>query len=49
MAIGDKRGVSPIISGGAWITGFYQLALDPTDPYPAGYRLADTWPRAGEG
>jgi proline racemase len=42
--VGDKDAVSPIISGRAWITGTHQLMLDPTDPWPEGYRVADTWP-----
>ncbi|MGN6538269.1 MAG: proline racemase family protein, partial [Mesorhizobium sp.] len=33
------------ISGRAWITGTHQVMLDPGDPWPAGYRLADTWPK----
>lgn len=45
--VGEKPGIVPIVSGRAWITGTYQLMLDPSDPYPAGYRLADTWPGAG--
>ncbi len=44
VIIGGKKGISPIISGQAWITGTHQHMLDPTDPYPAGYRLSDTWP-----
>jgi proline racemase len=42
--IGDHPAVIPVISGQGWITGTHQHMLDPTDPYPAGYRLADTWP-----
>ena len=30
-------------SGRAWISGTYQLLLDPDDPWPEGYRLSDTW------
>ena len=26
------------------ITGTYEYILDPSDPWPQGYRLADTWP-----
>jgi proline racemase len=37
--------IVPVISGTAWITGTHQHTLDPTDPYPQGYRLADTWPQ----
>ena len=42
--VGDKPAVIPLITGRAWITGTYQLTLDPKDPWPGGYRLADTWP-----
>jgi trans-L-3-hydroxyproline dehydratase len=44
LKIGGKPCISPILSGTAWITGVHQHMLDPSDPYPAGYRLADTWP-----
>jgi trans-L-3-hydroxyproline dehydratase len=44
LTVGGKPAVSPIISGSAWITGLHQLMLDPSDPYPSGYRLSDTWP-----
>ena len=27
----------PAIAGQAWITGFYQMGMDPTDPYPQGF------------
>jgi len=46
LTVGGKPAVSPIISGSAWITGLHQLMLDPSDPYPLGYRLSDTWPTA---
>lgn len=42
--VGDARAIRPITSGTAWITGVHQHMLDPTDPFPAGYRLSDTWP-----
>ena len=45
--VGDKPAIRPIISGRAWITGTHQLMLDPGDPWPAGYRLSDTWPKIG--
>lgn len=44
VMIGSKRGIRPTVSGRAWITGRRQLTLDPSDPWPAGYRLSDTWP-----
>lgn len=45
VGIGDRRGIVPVISGRAWITGTRQEMLDPSDPWPEGYRLSDTWPR----
>jgi proline racemase len=43
--IGGRPAIIPSISGRAWITGTRQEMLDPDDPWPAGYRLSDTWPR----
>jgi len=34
----------PAIRGSAWITGTTQLFVDPSDPFPEGYLLSDTWP-----
>jgi proline racemase len=45
--IGGRPAIIPSISGQAWITGTHQHLLDPTDPWPEGYRLSDTWPRMG--
>lgn len=42
--VGDKPAIIPTISGRAWITGTAELTLDPGDPWPEGYRVADTWP-----
>jgi proline racemase len=42
--IEGRPAIIPVISGQAWITGTHQHMLDPSDPYPAGYRLSDTWP-----
>jgi proline racemase len=44
VRVGDRAGILPTISGRAWITGTHQHMLDPSDPWPAGYRLSDTWP-----
>lgn len=44
---GERRAVIPTITGRAWITGIHQHLLDPNDPWPEGYRLADTWPGGG--
>ena len=35
--------VVPEISGRAWLTGISYYGVDPEDPFPHGYRLADTW------
>ena len=43
--VGSRPAIIPSISGRAWITGTRQDMLDPDDPWPAGYRLSDTWPR----
>jgi proline racemase len=37
--------IIPAISGRAWITGVHQHMLDPSDPWPQGYRMTDTWPK----
>ncbi len=42
--VGEIGAIVPTVSGRAWITGTHQLMLDPSDPWPEGYRLADTWP-----
>jgi proline racemase len=42
--VGNRDAILPSIRGRAWITGTHQIMLDPDDPWPAGYRVADTWP-----
>ena len=39
-----RKAIIPSVTGSAWITGRRELTLDPDDPWPAGYRLSDTWP-----
>ncbi|EJT02406.1 proline racemase family protein [Rhizobium sp. CCGE 510] len=41
--VGRYNAVIPAIAGQAWITGFYQMGMDPTDPYQQGFTVADTW------
>lgn len=41
--VGSYDAVVPAIAGQAWIYGFSQLVLDPSDPYPNGHALSDTW------
>jgi len=42
--VGDRAAIVPAIRGSAWITGVTQVVVDPTDPFPEGYLLSDTWP-----
>jgi proline racemase len=47
-SVGAHRAIVPAIRGSAWITGVSQLLVDPSDPFPEGYVLTDTWPGADE-
>jgi proline racemase len=40
---GGRPAIVPSIKGRAWITGMMTYLLDPTDPFPEGYVVADTW------
>ncbi|TRX73461.1 trans-3-hydroxy-L-proline dehydratase [Pseudomonas mangiferae] len=42
--VAGRAAIYPCLSGRAWITGTHQHLLDPSDPWPTGYRLSDTWP-----
>ncbi|MEO5704893.1 MAG: proline racemase family protein [Candidatus Limnocylindrales bacterium] len=42
--LAGTRAIVPAIRGTAWITGVTNVLLDPTDPFPEGYLLSDTWP-----
>ncbi|WP_395405545.1 proline racemase family protein (plasmid) [Arthrobacter sp. UC242_113] len=41
--VGDYNAVIPTVAGTAWITGVYQMGMDPSDPFPQGFTLGDTW------
>jgi proline racemase len=41
--VGNHLAVIPRISGRAWIYAIEQMGVDPTDPYPFGYTMSDTW------
>jgi len=43
--VGGRAAILPSLAGRAWITGTHQIMVDPSDPWPHGYRLSDTWPR----
>ena len=41
--VGDQPAVTTRMTGRAWIYGIHQLGRDPSDPFPEGFTLADTW------
>ena len=43
--IAGRPAIVPSITGRAWITGRSTLLVDPDDPWPHGYKIADTWPK----
>jgi proline racemase len=45
--VGDRDAIVPAIRGSAWITGIWQVFVDPADPFPEGYVLPDTWGVSG--
>ncbi len=44
--VGGYDAIIPSVTGRAWITHISQHGLDPSDPFPEGYTVADTWLRA---
>jgi proline racemase len=45
--VGEQAAIVPAIRGSAWITGITQVLIDPSDPFPEGYVLSDTWGVSG--
>jgi proline racemase len=45
-SVDGKPAIIPEITGRAWISGQSTLLLDPDDPWPAGYKVSDTWPNS---
>ena len=41
--IAGKPGIIPRVSGRGWIHGVHQIGVDPSDPFPLGYKVADCW------
>jgi proline racemase len=41
--VAGRPGILPRVSGRGWIHGIHQIGVDPTDPYPQGYMVADCW------
>ena len=44
--VGGRPAILPTVRGQAWITGFHNYVVDPSDPFPQGYLVADTWGRS---
>ena len=42
-AVGPYMGIQSSLSGQGWITGKADFVLDPSDPFPEGYRVGDLW------
>ncbi|KAM0425931.1 hypothetical protein ACHAPT_008869 [Fusarium lateritium] len=45
--VGERQAVLPTIQGRAWISSYKQIVLDPTDPFPEGFRVGDQWHVSG--
>jgi len=41
--VGPYKATRNRVSGQAWIYGISQISLDPSDPFPSGFTLSDTW------
>jgi proline racemase len=41
--VGPYKATRNRVSGRGWIYGISQIGLDPSDPFPEGFRLSDTW------
>jgi proline racemase len=41
--VGPYKAVVPTLSGQAWITGFANYVVDPTDPFQNGFTVGDIW------
>ena len=48
VRVGPYEAVVTAMSGRAWITAACDYVLEADDPFPAGYRIADTWPMDGD-
>jgi len=41
--VGPYKATRSRVSGQCWIYGISQIGLDPSDPFPLGFTLSDTW------
>ncbi len=42
-AVAARAAVLTTVTGRGWIHGLHQIGWDPTDPFPQGFLLTDTW------
>lgn len=42
-SVGPYKATRNRVSGQCWVYGISQIGLDPTDPFPQGFTLSDTW------
>ena len=45
--VGEFKAIVPKVTGRAYLTGFHQYVLDPDDPFPEGFSLADSSTQGG--
>ncbi len=43
IKVGPYAAIVPALSGQAWIYGLSHHSVDPTDPFPQGYKIGDIW------
>ncbi|MEM7431097.1 MAG: proline racemase family protein [Pseudomonadota bacterium] len=43
-SVGGRTAIVPSVEGRAWCYGRKEYWVDDSDPWPDGYRIADTWP-----
>jgi len=41
--VGGRPAIVPRLSGRGWVTAIMQMGLDPSDPFPDGFVMTDTW------
>ncbi len=42
-SVAGQAAILPRVSGRGWIHGIHQIGLDPSDPFPHGFMVADCW------
>ena len=44
--VGNRPATLSRVTGRGWIHGMHTIGLDPSDPFPKGFLLTDTWGEA---